>query len=311
MSGLVAGGARRGSAEPSAETYSRDSLSFTVEDVDADADANVTCAAWLYLPDRQDARRLVVTAPGLLPDRRTVAPIARRYAAAGHPVLLFAPRGALGSDGETNLLSPDRAAADWAAALDRARQLDDVDSSRPILRGRGLAGLLALRVAADRQVGGVVARAPLVAGLSLRRHAPAALGKLLVATGRDALPALSATVPAATSDPDAPSLYGGIPPAPLDRLLPEGAGARTELPARSALALRSPAPPDLASVGAPALLTVAREDRLTDPAAVADAADALPAGTFLCLPSDGLSRLGRPDEDPALPHELTFADQLC
>ena len=308
MSGLVAGGARRGSAEPSAETYSRDSLTFTVED--ADADANVTCAAWLYRPDRQEARRLVVTAPGLLPDRRTVAPVARRYAAAGHPVLLFAPRGALGSGGETNLLSPDRGAADWAAALDRAGQLDDVDGSRPVLRGRGLAGLLALRVAADRQVGGVVARAPLVAGLSLRRHAPAALGRLLFAAGRDALPVLSATVPAATDDPSAPSLYGGVPPAPLDRLLPEGAGARTKLPARSALALRSPALPELASVGAPALVTVAREDRLTDPAAVADAADALPAGTFLCHPGDGLSTLGRPDEDPALPHELTFVDEL-
>lgn len=302
MSALVAGGARRGPGEPSAETYSRVDLTFDV--------AGETCAAWLYRPDRREENRLVVTAPGLLPDRRTVAPIARRYAAAGHPVLLFAPRGAVGSDGEANLLSPARGAADWAAALDRAGRLDDVDGSRPVLRGRGLAGLLALATAAEHRIGGVVARSPLVAGLSLRRHTPAALARLLGAAVRDALPFLSATVPAATGDPEAPALYGGVSPATLDRLLPEGAGARTTVPARSALALRSPSLPDFGSVRAPALVTAASDDRLADADAVADAAGALPDGTFLRHPGDGLSTLGRPDDDPVLPHEFTFVAGL-
>jgi pimeloyl-ACP methyl ester carboxylesterase len=302
MRAPVAGGARRGPDEPSAEAYSRVDLTFAVE--------GATCAAWLYRPDRREERRLVVTAPGLLPDRRTVAPVARRYAAAGHPVLLFAPRGAVGSEGEANLLSPGRGATDWDAALDLAGRLDDVDGSRPVVRGRGLAGLLALGAAAERRVGGVVARAPLVSGLSLRRHGPTALAKLLLAAGRDAVPVLSATVPAATGDPEAPALYGGVPPSDLDRSLPEGAGARTEVPARSALALRSPALPDLASVRVPALVTVATEDRLADPTAVSDAAQSLPDGTFLRHPGDGLSTLGRPDEDPALPHEFTFVAGL-
>jgi dienelactone hydrolase len=298
VSAPVAGGARRGADEPSAETYSRVELSF---EVDGDV-----LSAWLYRPDRREATRLVVAAPGLLPDRRAVAPVARRYAAAGHPVLLFAPRGAAGSEGERNLLSPARGEADWAAALDLAGRLTDVDGSRPVLRGRGLAGLLALSTAAERRVGAVVARAPLVAGLSLRRHGPTALARLLLAAGRDALPVLSATVPAATDDPDEPSLYGGVPPADLDRLLPEGAGARTGIPARSALALRSPDRPAFGSVRAPALLTAAADDRLADPAAVADAADAVPDGLFLRHPGDGLSSLGRPDADPALSHEFAF-----
>ena len=302
MRGPVAGGARRGAGEPSAEAYARVELTFDVE--------GETCAAWLYRPDRREGKRLVVTAPGLLPDRRTVAPVARRYAAAGHPVFLFAPRGAVGSDGEENLLSPDRGAADWAAALDRAGRLDDVDGSRPALRGRGLAGLLALATAAERRVGGVVARSPLVSGRSLRRHGPTALARLLGAAGRDALPLLGATVPAAAGDPEAPALYGGVPPAALDRLLPEGAGARTAVPARSAFALRSPPLPEFGDVRAPALVTAASDDRLADPDAVADAAAALPEGTFLRPPGDGLSTLGRPDEDPALPHELTFLAEL-
>ena len=302
MSTPVAGGARRGPGEPSAETYARVDLTFDVE--------GQTCAAWLYRPDRRETNRLVVTAPGLLPDRRTVAPVARRYAAAGNPVLLFAPRGAVGSEGEANLLSPSRGAVDWDAALDLAGRLDDVDGSRPVLRGRGLAGLLALSTAGERRVGGVIARAPLVSGLSLRRHAPRALARLLLAAGRDALPVLSAAVPAATDDPDAPVLYGGVSPADLDRLLPEGAGARTEVPARSALALRSPSLPDVGRVRAPALVTVARDDRLADPDAVSDVADALPDGTLLRHPGDGLSTLGRPDDDPALPHEFAFVAGL-
>jgi dienelactone hydrolase len=298
----VAGGARRGADEPSAETYSRVELTF---DVKGD-----TLSAWLYRPDRERESRLVVTAPGLLPDRRTVAPVARRYAAAGHPVLLFAPRGAVGSEGEANLLSPARGAVDWAAALDRAGRLDGVDGSRPALRGRGLAGLAALATAAERRVGGVIARAPLVSGLSLRRHEPTPLARLLGAAVRDALPGLSATVPAATGGPGSPSLYGGVPPADLDRLLPEGAGARTSIPARSALALRSPDRPDLESVRSPALLTAAEDDCLADPDAVSAAATALPDGTFLRHPGDGLSMLGRPDADPALPHEFTFVAGL-
>ncbi|MFB6169448.1 MAG: alpha/beta hydrolase [Haloferacaceae archaeon] len=298
MSAPVAGGARRGADEPPAEAYARTDLTFDVE--------GAACAAWLYRPDRRETTRLVVTAPGLLPDRRTVAPVARRYAAAGHPVLLFAPRGAVGSDGEANLLSPARQTADWAAALDLAGRLDDVDGSRPVLRGRGLAGLLALSTATERRVAGVVARAPLVSGLSLRRHGPTALAKLLLAAGRDALPALSATVPAATADPGEPSLYGGVGPPALDRHLPEGAGARTRVPARSALALRSPDIPDFGAVRSPALLTAAGDGGLVDPGAVSAAADTLPEGTFFRHPGDDVSVLGRPDADPALPHEFTF-----
>jgi dienelactone hydrolase len=294
----VAGGSRRGADEPSRYDYSRVDLSFGV-----DGDR---CAAWLYRPAGGRDARLLVTAPGLLPDRRAVAPVARRYAAAGRPVLLFAPRGAAGSDGERRLLDPDRATTDWAGALSLARGLDGVDGTQPLLRGRGLAGLTALAAAADARVAGVVARGPLVGGLPLRRQSPRALARLLGAAVRDALPRLGATVPAATDDPGTPALYAGVPPAALDRHLPEGTGARTAVPARSALTLRSPAAPAFDAVRAPALLTVARDDRLADPDAVGAAADALSEGRLLRHPGDGLAALGSPADDPVFAEERAF-----
>lgn len=298
MARTAHGGARRGADEPSRYGYSRVDLSFDV--------AGDRCGAWLYRPDGGRDARLLVTAPGILPDRRAVAPVARRYAAAGRPVLLFAPRGAAGSEGERNLLDPGRAAADWAGALSFARGLDGVDGTRPVLRGRGLAGLSALAAAAEARVAGVVARGPLVGGLPLRRHSPRALARLLGAAARDALPRLGATVPLATDDPGAPALYAGVPPAALDRHLPEAAGARTKIPARSALALRSPADPAFGRVRAPALLTVARDDRLADPAAVGAAADALSDGRLLRHPGDGLAALGAPADDPVVAEERAF-----
>jgi dienelactone hydrolase len=295
---VAAGGARRGADEPSRERYSRVETSFDA--------AGARLSAWLYRPDRPTGARLLVAAPGLLPDRRAVAPVARRYAAAGRPVLLFAPRGAVGSEGERNLLSPARQATDWDAALDHAARLDDVDGARPVLRGRAVAGLAALAVAAERRVAAVVARGPLVGGLPLRRQSPRALARLLGAAVRDALPVLSATVPAATDDPDAPALYAGVPTAALDRYLPEGTGARTAVPARSALALRSPDTSTLGAVRVPTLLTVARDDRVADPDAVAAAAADLPDGTLLRHPGDGLAALGAPDDDPVLSQERAF-----
>lgn len=298
----LAGEPRR-AGDPSRVEYSRVEYDVQVD--------GAGLSAWLYRPDHAPEARLLVTAPGLLPDRRAVAPVARRYAAAGRPVLLFAPRGAVGSGGERNLLSPARLAADWTDVLSFARSLDGVDATRPVLRGRGLAGLAALSVAAETQVGAVVARSPLVAGLSLRRNAPPALARLLAAAARDSLPFASATVPAATDDPDRPAVYAGVPPAALDRLLPEGTGARTQVPARSALALRSPPRPALERIRCPALLTVARDDRLAGPDAVSTAADAVPDGTFLCHPGDGVGSLGRPAEDAATTHERAFLASQC
>lgn len=296
----------RTTGEPSSFEYARVDLSFR--------SAGTRCTAWLYRPDRPADPRLVVTAPGIVPDRRAVAPVARRYAERGYAVLLFSPRHAAESDGDPPfLLDPRRQAADWAAALDAASEVDGVAARRPVLRGCGLAGALALAAACARHVGPVVARSPLVSGPSLRRP-PRTLARLLAAVLRDRLPGTGATIPVASAaDPETgrlpPALYHGEDVvAAVDRLSPRG--SRTEIPARSALALSRLRLPDLAAVSAPALLTTADADRLVSAAAVSAATDAIPDATYLETPGDGLAGLGDPARDAALSHEFAFlADQ--
>jgi dienelactone hydrolase len=296
-----AGGTRRSRDEPSRFEYARVDLTFPSGDG--------RCGAWLYRPESPRRPRLVVTAPGLLPDRRAVAPVARRYAARGYAVLLFAPRHAAESEEDrASLLIPGRLARDWSAALDYAATLDDVRGRLPVLRGRWLAGHLALRVAAERRIGTVVARSPLLDGRRLRGGRPRRTTLRLLAAGlRDRLPLSTRTVPVA-ADPATPALYHGRDLVrALDRQMPDGAASR--VPARSALALARLSPPPLDDVRVPALVTAAAADPIADPTAVADAVDALGAGTLLRHPGDGLAGVGAPDRDPVLAHEFAFLDE--
>jgi dienelactone hydrolase len=295
-------GDQRRAGDPSRFEYARVDVTVT--------NHGQRCPAWLYRPDRPAVPPLVVMAPGIIPDRRTVTPVARQYAVRGYAVLLFAPRHATDADGDPpGLLHPGRQAGDWAAAIDRAAESPDVDGTRPILRGRWLGGAAALAAAAERQVGAVVARSPLVDGRLLRGERPAkAFLGLFAAAVRDWLPGGDRTVPVATTDPETPALlYGSKAVDTLDDLLPEGAATR--VPARSALALDG-CRVDVA-VDAPALLTASARDPLIPPGAVADTATDSPGATFVRHPADDLVGLAEPDRDPSLYHEFAFlADRL-
>lgn len=115
-------------------------------------------------------------APGLGAERTFGYPaVAERFAEAGYAAFLFDYRHHGDSDGTPRrLVSPAKQLADYDAAVDRVRELDDVDGGRLAVWGHSLSGGHALATAADRiDVDAAVAIAPFTDGrLFLRTRSP-------------------------------------------------------------------------------------------------------------------------------------------
>ena len=121
------------------------------------------CAAWLYRPDAEAPRPLVVMAHGFTGTRELrLDAYAERFCAAGLGALVFDYRHFGASDGEPRqLLSIPRQHADYHAALAYARALEWVDPNRVAVFGSSFSGGHVLAIAAqDPRVAAVVSQCP-------------------------------------------------------------------------------------------------------------------------------------------------------
>jgi dienelactone hydrolase len=147
------------------------------------------CAAWLYLPEREDLGPAVVLGHGLgaIKEMRLDA-YAERFAAAGFAALAFDYRHFGASGGAPRqLLDIGRQLADWTAAVSFARQLPEVDPDRVAIFGSSFGGGHAILTAArDARIAAVIAQCPFTDGLaSSLTHGPASTVKVTALALRD------------------------------------------------------------------------------------------------------------------------------
>lgn len=132
------------------------------------------CRGWLYLPDGDPPGvggrpPIIVMAHGLgAVIQMRLDAFAERFSDAGYACLVFDYRHFGLSDGTPRqLLSIRRQLDDWAAALDYARTLPNVDNRRVVLWGSSFSGGHVMAVGArDRHVSAVIAQCPFTSGIA-------------------------------------------------------------------------------------------------------------------------------------------------
>lgn len=328
----------------SRETFSKVSVSF-------DSDGT-ECAAWLYRPDRPRSAPLVVMGPGLAAERTFGYPaLAEGLAERGVATLLFDYRRFGDSEGTPRgVISISNQLADWDAAIDRAMQLDGVDTDRLALWGHSLGGGHAIKVAAeDHRVDAVIAHSPIVDGRAvLRSNGYPWLGRALTAGIRDRalgpvgrLHSIPIVPPAAygrDAQPDGetalrtianqsgmrtgenaerqPQQFALLPhreaAEALTELVPLRSDWNNRIRARVVLDLWGYRPGSVAEdLHVPTLLVTGADDSIVPAASVARTSQQLPRGTFLALPTDHFSLFADPWRRRLLGHAGTFlADAL-
>lgn len=160
------------------------------------------CHAWLYLPagTSSDVRPPVIVMAHGLGSVKTLrlSGFAERFQAAGYACLVFDYRHFGDSEGEPReLLSIRRQRADWRAAIEFARSLDEVDPSRVVLWGTSFGGGHAIATAAaDHSVVAAIVQCPFTDGLaSVRQMPPREVARLTFAGAKDRLAALAGRKP--------------------------------------------------------------------------------------------------------------------
>jgi pimeloyl-ACP methyl ester carboxylesterase len=282
-----------------------------------------TCRGRLYRPDRPATPPVIVMGPGFAAEGSFGYPrYAERFARAGYAAFVFDYRGfgeseapepsglaGLGSGATPrNLVDSDAQVADWNAAVDRVRRLDD-ERRRIVCWGFGLGGGHAIRVAANRRVAAVVAVAPLLDGRAFARaRSPRYLARAVGAGLRDRLSALlgrTHSVPVVGGRDEFGVLPRPTGDAYLD-LIPPSNDWRNETPARGLLStLRYRPLADAERVTCPTFLLAAADDDVASPGVVADAADRIEGSTFLRLPVGHVDPLGSAFETAA-DHQIAF-----
>ncbi|AUX08085.1 alpha/beta superfamily hydrolase [Halalkaliarchaeum desulfuricum] len=163
---------------------------YAVRQVGFDSDGTRARGS-LYLPDRTDTAPVVVMAPGLGAERSFGYPaVAERFAEAGYAAFLFDYRHHGESDGRPRrLVSTSKQLADYDAAIDRVRRIDELDAGRIAVWGHSLSGGHALVTAADRSdVRAAVTIAPFTDGrIFLRTRSIKYLARATALGARDAL----------------------------------------------------------------------------------------------------------------------------
>lgn len=177
----------------------------TVRDLTFDS-GGATCAAWLYEPDGDDPRPVIVMAHGLGAVRDMgLDAFARRFAAAGYLCLVFDYRHFGDSEGQPRqLLSVRRQRQDWARALDVARTIDR--ASDVIAWGTSFSGGHVTAVASRTpHVAAVVAQCPFTDGIaSVLAIPPLTSVKLTLLALRDGLAMLLRRSPVMVATAGAP-----------------------------------------------------------------------------------------------------------
>ncbi|QLL07815.1 alpha/beta hydrolase [Mycobacterium vicinigordonae] len=200
-------------------------------------------SAWLYRPDSGEPAPLLVMAHGLGAVRTMrLDAYAERFSAAGYACLVFDYRNFGDSEGQPRqLLDIDMQLADWAAAVDYARSLPDVDINRIALWGTSFSGGHVVQSAARLPgIAAVVAQCPFTDGLaSIGAIKPLTAARVTALAARDLLAARrgkppvlipTAGMPGETALMTAPDAYPGYL-----RLVPDGVELRNEVAARIGL----------------------------------------------------------------------------
>ena len=137
-------------------------------------------SAWLYLPVTGDSKLpCIVMANGTGGTKdMLLEEYARRFQTAGMAVLSFDYRGFGGSEGQPRqLIWIPRQLEDYAAAIDYARDLKEIDPQRIALWGTSLSGGHVITTSArDHSIACVVAQCPGVDGRASAKHAFKTMG---------------------------------------------------------------------------------------------------------------------------------------
>ncbi|WP_435063206.1 alpha/beta hydrolase [Halobaculum sp. EA56] len=290
---------------PSRERFSTRRLTFGVE--------GDTCVGTLYRPRDVDDPATVVLGHGLAAEAAFgLGRIAERLAAAGYAAFAFDYRG-FGASGDEPLVLPGRQVADWGAAVDRVRGVEDLGRGLA-LWGVSLGGGHAVRVAADRHdVDAVVARTPFADGRSILRSKSARY--LLRAT----LSGLRDRLGGLVGRPHRVKVYGRPgefaalnEPGALDgyaALIPRESTWQNRTRARTLLALPRYRPVAAAGdVRCPTLVVAGTEDEVVPYPTAERLVDALPEPSLVALPMGHFD----PWEDrfvEVLAHEVAFLDE--
>lgn len=161
---------------------------YVRHDVTFDSDG-VSCAAWLYRPDGVENPPIVVLAHGFAAFRELrLDAYAARFAQAGYAALVFDYRSWGDSDGQPRrVLDITKQQADWRAAIDYARSLDNVDTTRVVGWGSSFGGGHVLTLAArDHDLAAVIVQVPHVSGpASAFSQSPKLVARLVAAGLRD------------------------------------------------------------------------------------------------------------------------------
>lgn len=286
------------------------STRLDVEFVSGDA----TCRAWLYLPQSDQPRPVVVMAHGLggIREMRLDA-FAERFTAAGFVCLVFDYRHFGASDGQPRqLLDIGRQLEDSSAAIAFARSRTDVDGGQIVLWGTSFGGGHVI-VAAARETGiaAVISQCPFTDGIaSVLATDPQSLAKMTLRALTDILVARFNRPPvmvalagpprsaALMTAPDAVPGYLG--------LVPDGAPHRNEVAARVALRIPFRRPGrHAARVACPILFCVCKTDTVAPAKATLRHARTAPRGEVRRYPE------GHFDIYVGEPFERVIVDQIA
>jgi fermentation-respiration switch protein FrsA (DUF1100 family) len=272
------------------------------------------CAAWLYRPEAEGPRPLVVMAHGFSGTRELgLEPYAERFCAAGLGVLLFDYRHFGASGGEPRqLLDIREQHADYHAAIAWARRLDWIDPNRIALFGSSFSGGHVVVVAAqDPRIAAVVAQCPFEDGLATAR---ALFGlnmlKLTAAGIRDQVNALTGRPPhyvPAVGEPGTFAVMTTPDSRPgFDAILPDDTRWENRVAARIALRFATYRPGTSARhVRCPMLFCVCDRDALAPAAATVKLASRAPLAEVKRYP------IGHFDIYVGEWHERAVADQTA
>lgn len=240
-------------------------LDITFRSGDAD------CAAWLYRPEGDGPKPLIVMAHGFSATRELrLDAYAERFCAAGLGALVFDYRHFGASAGEPRqLLSIPRQLADYHAAIAHTRALDWVDPDRVAVFGSSFSGGHVIAVAAeDQRLAAVVSQCPFTDALaSLPKLGPANIARATVAGIRDLLHAATGRPPHYIPAVGAPGSFA-VMTAPdalpgFEALIPVQTNWENRVAARIAVLIGTYRPGRLAAkVSCPALFCLCDTDSL-------------------------------------------------
>ena len=261
--------------------------------------AGTRCAAWLFLPEAgAGAGRppVVVMAHGFGGQREMRLPeFAERFASRGLAALVFDYRCFGDSDGEPrNLIDPRRHLVDWRAAVEHAKGLPEVDSSRLALWGTSFSGGHVLALGSELSgVSAIVSQVPFV-GLD-SRGASMPLGEMaraLFSGLRDLARAARGASPYYVPIAGPPEVFAFLnAPDVMDAfqdLVPPGSTWQNRAPARVLFQMSRYRPlRDAAKIAAPVLMLAAENDSLIPVASVEAASKQVPNCELVILPGTG------------------------